>query len=102
MYSGETGSTYTALPLELYGGTATAGVVLKNTGSVSVGQPSLASSATAGYLYIPVIDDSGGALSGTTPTPETITGYRAICIGSNTGNLYVWGKSGGADGWETL
>ncbi len=65
-------------------GTQTKAAAIRSTGSVEVGLPSLATNATAGFLYIPTC-------AGTpTGAPTAVTGMAPMVIDSTNNKLYFY------------
>lgn len=62
------------------------------SGSWATGKPSLATTATTGFLYVPTC---GGVPTG---VPETVTGRQAVVIDATNNKMYIY--SGGA--WVAL
>jgi hypothetical protein len=80
--------TGTFLPLQMRVNAADVRVQVDTTGSVRAGAPSLATSATDGFLYVPTC-------AGTpTGVPTVVTGYAPIVVNSTNNKLYFY--SGGS------
>ena len=80
--------TGTFLPLQLRVNAADVRVQVDTSGSVRAGAPSLATSATDGFLYVPTC-------AGTpTGVPTVVTGYAPIVVNSTNNKLYFY--SGGS------
>lgn len=76
--------------LELQGGGNT-GIAIDATGNVSVGDGTLATNATNGFLYVPTC-------AGTpTGTPTTKTGFAPIVVNTTNNKLYFYSSGSWRD-----
>jgi len=87
--------TTTSGDLEL-GSNSTSYLFVDPNGNVILGaKAQLAQAATNGFSYIPEINNSGGAPSG---TPTSVTGKVPMCFGVTSNTLYIYANAA----WRTV